>query len=158
MLRQNHTNSAFTFDTKLKTAFKTLNDGSGLLPLQNICIPDVAPLVVLFERTMDNSLTQLPWEISDPNFGLDILLTHLDTARLVTAQCGTYKLHGLSVMKNFSEDVKTCDIFRTEFHMRICWGSKGVVAGREERQMKFDQLLTALSNRTESPEDDGTAV
>jgi hypothetical protein len=40
----------------------------------------------------------------------------------------------------------------------MCWGAKGVVAGREERQMKFEQLLTILSNRTENPDDDGTAV
>jgi hypothetical protein len=73
--------------TKLKTAFKTLNDGSGLLPLQNVCIPDIAPLVVLLERNNDSTTMELPWELSDPNSGLDILLTHLDTARLVTAQC-----------------------------------------------------------------------
>ncbi|XP_063424282.1 SH2 domain-containing protein 3C-like isoform X2 [Mytilus trossulus] len=158
VLRQNHTNSAFVFDTKLKTAFKTLNDGSGLLPLQNVCIPDIAPLVVLLERDMDTASMQLPWESSDPNSGLDILLTHLDTARLVTAQCGTYRINGQSIIKNFTEDVKTCDIFRTEFHMRMCWGAKGVVVGREDRQSKFEQLLTVLSNRTESSDDDGTAV
>ncbi|CAG2220342.1 unnamed protein product [Mytilus edulis] len=137
VLRQNHTNSAFVFDTKLKTAFKTLNDG---------------------KRDMDTTSMQLPWESSDPNSGLDILLTHLDTARLVTAQCGTYRINGQSIIKNFTEDVKTCDIFRTEFHMRICWGAKGVVVGREDRQSKFEQLLTVLSNRTESSDDDGTAV
>jgi hypothetical protein len=57
------------------------NDGSGLLPLQNVCIPDIALLVVLLERNNDSTTMELPWELSDPNSGLDILLTHLDTAR-----------------------------------------------------------------------------
>ena len=158
LLRQNHTNSAFLFDTKLKAAYKSLNDGSGLLPLQNVSVPDVAPLVFLMERDADNLLSYLPWELSDQNAGLDIFLTHLDTARLITAQSGLYRVTAQNLMQDFKPDSQLLDIFRAEFHMRLLWGSKGVVVNRFDRQSKFEQLLTALSNRAEPPGDDGTAV
>ncbi|KAK3087173.1 hypothetical protein FSP39_002571 [Pinctada imbricata] len=158
LLRQNHTNSAFIFDTKLKAAYKSLNDGSGLLPLQNVSIPDVAPVVFLMERDIDSIMTHLPWELSDQNCGLDILLTHLDTARLITAQSGLYRVNAQNVLKENEIDGQVTDIFRTEFHMRLLWGYKGAVVNRIDRQGKFEQLLTALSNRAEAPGDDGTAV
>ena len=158
LLRQNHTNSAFLFDTKLKAAYKSLNDGSGLLPLQNVSVPDVAPLVFLMERDADNLLSYLPWELSDQNAGLDIFLTHLDTARLITAQSGLYRVTAQNLMHDFKPDSQLMDIFKAEFHMRLLWGSKGVVVNRFDRQSKFEQLLTALSNRAEPPGDDGTAV
>ncbi|XP_061163743.1 breast cancer anti-estrogen resistance protein 3 homolog isoform X2 [Saccostrea echinata] len=158
ILRRNHTNSAFQFDTKLKSAYKSLMDGSGLLPLQNVSIPDIAPLVFLLERDEMSLSNYLPWELSDQNSGLDILLTHLDTARLITAQCGLYKVTAQNMMKTVkSEDVIT-DAFQTEFHLRMLWGAKGASVDRNERQNKYEQLLAVLSNRAEPPGDDGTAV
>ncbi|XP_062593901.1 breast cancer anti-estrogen resistance protein 3 homolog isoform X2 [Saccostrea cucullata] len=158
ILRRNHTNSAFQFDTKLKSAYKSLMDGSGLLPLQNVSVPDIAPLVFLLERDETSLTSYLPWELSDQNSGLDILLTHLDTARLITAQCGLYKVTAQNMMKSGKlEDIIT-DVFQTEFHLRMLWGAKGASVERKERQNKYEQLLSVLSNRAEPSGDDGTAV
>ncbi|XP_060064252.1 breast cancer anti-estrogen resistance protein 3 homolog [Ylistrum balloti] len=158
VLRQNHTSSAFTFDTKHKAALKSLNDGSGLLPLQNVTIPDISSLVVLLERDDDSLLDYLPWENADPNSGLDILLTHLDTARLITAQAGLYSVTGQALLNAFTPDTELLDIFRTEFQMKLLWGAKGASVERTLRLNKFEQLLTVLSNRAEPPGDDGTEV
>mmetsp|Transcript_3904 Transcript_3904/g.7138 ORF Transcript_3904/g.7138 Transcript_3904/m.7138 type:complete len:221 (-) Transcript_3904:94-756(-) len=158
ILRRNHTSSAFQFDTKLKSAYKSLMDGSGLLPLQNVSIPDIAPLVCLLERDESSLDTFLPWEVSDQNSGLDILLTHLDTARLITAQCGLYRVTAQNVMKTTKSEDLISDVFQTEFHLRVLWGAKGSIVERLERQNKYEQLLAVLSNRAEAPEDDGTAV
>lgn len=158
ILRQNHTSSAFLFDTKLKSFFKSLSDGSGLLPVQDVCIPDVSPLVWLMERDLDNIMDYLPWESSDPNAGLDIMLTHLDTARLITAQCGLYRVTTKSIFQNFEPDSELMEMFKTEFHLRILWGFKGSNVNRKDRQHKFEQLLTVLSDRAEVPGDDGTEV
>ncbi|XP_033727352.1 LOW QUALITY PROTEIN: breast cancer anti-estrogen resistance protein 3-like [Pecten maximus] len=158
VLRQNHTSSAFTFDTKHKAALKSLNDGSGLLPLQNVSIPDISSLVVLLERDDDSLTDYLPWENADPNSGLDILLTHLDTARLITAQAGLYSVTGQALLNAFTPDTELLDIFRTEFQMKLLWGSKGASVERTLRLNKFEQLLTVLSNRAEPPGDDGTEV
>lgn len=158
ILRRNHTSSAFQFDTKLKSAYKSLMDGSGLLPLQNVSIPDIAPLVFLLERDESSLTNYLPWELSDQNSGLDILLIHLDTARLITAQCGLYKVTAENVMKTVKFEDVISDVFQTEFHLRILWGAKGATVERSERQKKYEQLLAVLSNRAEAPEDDGTAV
>nr|XP_034300991.1 breast cancer anti-estrogen resistance protein 3 homolog isoform X4 [Crassostrea gigas] len=158
ILRRNHTSSAFQFDTKLKSAYKSLMDGSGLLPLQNVSIPDIAPLVFLLERDESSLTDYLPWELSDQNSGLDILLIHLDTARLITAQCGLYKVTAENVMKTVKFEDLISDVFQTEFHLRILWGAKGATVERTERQKKYEQLLAVLSNRAEAPEDDGTAV
>lgn len=110
------------------------------------------------ERDLDNIMDYLPWESSDPNAGLDIMLTHLDTARLITAQCGLYRVTTKSIFQNFEPDSELMEMFKTEFHLRILWGFKGSNVNRKDRQHKFEQLLTVLSDRAEVPGDDGTEV
>ncbi len=159
ILRQNHTGSAYLFDTKLKTSFNSLNDGSSALPLQNVCIPHVGPVVHLLERDLDSVMSQLPWEMSDPTLsGTEILLAHLDTARIVASQFGLYRVMGSSVIGDMKEDGEMTDMFETELHLRLLWGQKGCGVNRNDRHNKFEQLLTILSDRAEPPGDDGTAV
>lgn len=157
VLRQAHTNSAFLFDTKLKSAFRMLHDGSGSLPVQDICIPGINPVVQLLERTVDDE-SYFPWESSDVKNGLDIMLIHLDVARIVTAQCGVYKLTGTALTKDLVPDQERTEIFQTEFHLRFLWGFKGAGVDRTERHNKFTMLLTAYSGKIEKEGDDGTAV
>ena len=38
------------------------------------------------------------------------------------------------------------DIFRTEFHMRLLWGSNGALASSEERHGKFEKVILAMAN------------
>lgn len=158
VLRQNHTSSAFMFDTKLKTVARALQDGSGSLPVQNISIPSISPMVLLMERGQDDQ-SYFPWELSDNiNFGLDIMLVHLDMARVITAQCGVYCVTGETILKDLRLDNERLEMFRTEFHMRFLWGSKGAGVERKERQSKFNMLLSAYSEKIEPEGDVGTEL
>lgn len=157
VLRQNHTGSAYLFDTKLKSSFRMLHDGSGSLPVQDICIPAINPIVQLMERTLQDQ-SSLPWESTDITSGLDIMLIHLDIGRVVTAQCGVYRVTGNSLMKDLEMNAELTEMFQTEFHLRFLWGMKGAGANRTERHNKFMMLLTAYSEKIEKEGDDGTAV
>ncbi|XP_048245924.1 breast cancer anti-estrogen resistance protein 3 homolog isoform X2 [Haliotis rufescens] len=159
VLRQNHTGSAYLFDTKLKTAYNALNDGSSSLPLQNVCIPHISPVVHLFERDLDSVLCLLPWEDMDKAlFGTEILLAHLDTARIIASQFALYRIVGNSVLSEMKENNEMIDVFKTEMQLRLFWGQKGCGVNRSDRHSKFEQLLTVLSDRAEPPGDEGTAV
>ncbi|XP_050397332.1 breast cancer anti-estrogen resistance protein 3 homolog isoform X3 [Patella vulgata] len=158
ILRQNHTNSAYTFDTKLKAAYKALNEGSSSLPLQNVCVPNINPLVYLLERDLDSLLNELTWERNNPVAGLDMFLTHLDTARVIAAQVELYQITGSAVMADFHGDRDILDMFDTAFHLKLLWGARGASVNRKDRHRKFDQLLIILSERAEASNDEGTAV
>ncbi|XP_070176188.1 breast cancer anti-estrogen resistance protein 3 homolog isoform X2 [Littorina saxatilis] len=158
ILRQKHTTSAYMFDTKLKALLKALNEGSGILPLQNVTLPNLTPVVQLLQRDLDEVDSLLSWEESDPISGLDFLLSHLDIARIVASQTKMYRQAALGVLKEVKVDGELEDVCRTEFQMKLMWGSKGARASRGERWKKFDQLLEVLSERLEPPGDDGTAV
>lgn len=49
------------------------------------------------------------------------------------------------------EQAEIREIFLTEFQMRLLWGSRGAEENQALRFSKFDQVLTALSNRLEPP-------
>ncbi|XP_076454975.1 LOW QUALITY PROTEIN: breast cancer anti-estrogen resistance protein 3 homolog [Babylonia areolata] len=50
------------------------------------------------------------------------------------------------------------ELFRTEFHLRLMWGSQGTGAARAQRVSKFQQLLSVLSERLEPAGNNGTEV
>ena len=191
VLRQKHTSSAYTFDTKLRPLFKSLNDGNNMVSqLHNVAVPNLTPIVHLLQRPLEDghketfSDSLLSWEALDVNFGLDILLSHLDIARMVAAQAEEYQTSAKKLLQQYkselgydeneSNDTKSGsgsvntkrgresreleEVCRTEFHLRIMWGSKGVRAPRRERVIKFEQLLGVLSERLEATGDDGTEV
>ncbi|XP_069823807.1 breast cancer anti-estrogen resistance protein 3 isoform X2 [Dendropsophus ebraccatus] len=51
----------------------------------------------------------------------------------------------------FKPDEEMSEIFKTEFQMRLLWGSKGAQVNQAERYQKFSQILTALSRKLEPP-------
>lgn len=158
ILRQNHTGSAMIFDKKLRATYQMLMEGSGTLPLQNVCIPNIFPVVCLLERNVETIMETLVWETNSSDSGLESLFVHLDTARIISSQFGLYKMCGQSIISQLKEDTQLQEIFKTEFHMRLLWGKKGSVTEAIDRYKIFDRILIALSNQKEAPGDDGTAV
>ena len=156
-LRQVHTGSAFLFDTKLKSAFRSLHDGSDPLPLQGVSIPSINPMLQLLEHAIDNN-TYLPWESVDINNELDSMLSHLDLGRQMMKSCDSYRTKAKSVIKDLDPDEEKLEMFTTQFFLRILWGSKGAGVKRAERHNKFTQLLKAYSYKVRKDEQDGTAV
>ncbi len=126
-----------------------MDEGSSTLPLQNVTIPHIMPLIQLMERDLPDISTLLSWEGSKVDYGLDILLAHLDTARIITEQYGLYRVTGENVLRDFSADRAVSDVFKTELHLKLLWGAKGAVVNRTDRLNKFEQLLTILSERAE---------
>ena len=43
-----------------------------------------------------------------------------------------------------SDDPLLADLFRTELHLRLLWGSSGSLAPAEERHAKFEKVIGAL--------------
>ena len=51
----------------------------------------------------------------------------------------------------FQPDEEMSEVFKTEFQMRLLWGSKGAQVNQTDRYEKFNQILTALSRKLEPP-------
>lgn len=158
ILRQNHTGSAMIFDKKLRATYQMLMEGSGTLPLQNVCIPNIFPVACLLERNVDTIMDMLVWEKNNSDSGLESLFVHLDTARIISSQFGLYKTCGQTIISEMKDDPEVQEIFKTEFHLRLLWGKKGSITESKDRYKIFDRILIALSNQKEAPGDDGTAV
>lgn len=43
------------------------------------------------------------------------------------------------------------DMFRTEFHLKFLWGSRGASVSANDRHSKFEQVLTVMSEKCEAP-------
>ncbi|XP_055897909.1 SH2 domain-containing protein 3C-like isoform X2 [Biomphalaria glabrata] len=160
VLRQNHTASAYNFDTKLRPAYKALNDGSSDLPLNNETIPYITPLCLLLERDLDTVLLDYYWEVGlDPiGSAIDVLYTHLDTARVIASQGDLYRTTSSSLVANLNYDPELGQALSPEFHLMAMWGGKGCGAKRKDRVDKLEQILTLFSHKLQIPGDDGTEV
>ncbi|GAB1598256.1 breast cancer anti-estrogen resistance protein 3-like isoform X1 [Argonauta hians] len=158
ILRQDHTGSAMIYDKKLRGVHQTLTEGSFSLPLQNISIPNILPVVSLMEKTPETMMDMMPWETSNSNFDLESFFVHLDTARLISSQIALYKMLSESLTGELREAPELQEVLKTEFQVRLLWGKKGSVTNPQERYEIFDKILTAMSNQREEPGNDGTAV
>lgn len=50
------------------------------------------------------------------------------------------------------------DTFKTEFHMKFLWGSRGATAPAHERHTKFEKILTVLADKHCTENNEGTPV
>ena len=137
------------YEAKLNPILKGMDEGGSSLPLQNVTIPHIIPLVEVMERELSNLSAMEFWEETKADYGLEVLLTHLDTARVITEQCGLYRVTSENVLRDFVPDRDLEDLFRTELHLRIMWGARGAGMSRQDRYSKFGQVLSVLSERIE---------
>ncbi|XP_069039276.1 SH2 domain-containing protein 3C isoform X2 [Lepisosteus oculatus] len=148
-LRQRHTEGAILYEKKLKPFMKTMNDGRESCPLSNTSFPHIVPLLSLLERGVAIGEGVEPWESTDA--GVDVVMSHLEAARTIAHHGGIYRTNAETKLQGFQERPEILEIFRTEFQMRLLWGSRGVEGSQAERYEKFDKVLTALSNKLEPP-------
>ncbi|XP_076316031.1 breast cancer anti-estrogen resistance protein 3 homolog isoform X2 [Tachypleus tridentatus] len=167
-LRTNFTEVALTYESKLRPTMKTMEECSNPLA-PNTCIPYLVTLVTILQRHNDlqhevepvgeklatNSKERpltlgLPWEQKATDYGLQIMLTHLEMGRIFIQQSSTYRRNSEMVLGNLKCHNQLLDLFRTEFHLRFLWGAKGATVEASERCSKFNQLLTVMSERCES--------
>ena len=149
----------FIFEHRLCGFMRALDNASATLPLQNITIPHVMPLVLLMERDLSDIGALLSLE-EDNDSCVDVMVAHLDTARIVTQQCGLYRVTAENLLSDFHSRRDLVDIFKTQMHMKLLWGSRGAGVSQSERLNKFPVVLDLLSQRVEgrNPGDTETSV
>ncbi|XP_025067007.1 SH2 domain-containing protein 3C isoform X2 [Alligator sinensis] len=146
-LRQRHTEGAILYEKKLKPFLKSLNEGKEGPPLTNTTFPHIVPLITLLERDAAVLDSSEPWENLDN--GVEIVLAHLEAARMVAHHGGLYHTNAEVKLQGFQSKAELLEIFSTEFQLRLLWGSRGAESSQIERYEKFDKVLTALSHKLE---------
>ncbi|XP_067877290.1 breast cancer anti-estrogen resistance protein 3 homolog [Heterodontus francisci] len=145
-LRRNHTDSAIRFEKELKPFSKSLNEGKVELPLQNTTIPHILPIITLMERQSVSDVMET-WDNVDQ--GCTMLLKTLEAARIVTLNAATYRTNAEAKLKDFHANEELLEVFQTEFGLRLFWGANVAELNRNERYVKFDKILSALSRKLE---------
>ncbi|KAK4292045.1 hypothetical protein Pmani_035157 [Petrolisthes manimaculis] len=168
-LRQKFTDSAYNFESKLRSTLKAMNECSNP-QAPNTTIPHLLPFILLCERDLNDIYAMhrhcssiLQWETTASDYGLQMLFSHLVEARAMTQNLTLYRRNADHIIPTTSSeqqqqqqhhhgalDELTLDMFRTEFHLKFLWGSKGaLLSGSEERHAKFQEVLVKLSERCE---------
>ncbi|NXN24166.1 BCAR3 protein, partial [Nycticryphes semicollaris] len=150
-LRHHYTQTAIMYEKQLKPFSKALHEGqdewNSDVPQNTITVPLLMPLVTLMERQAVTFEGMDLWESTDQS--CEIMLKHLATARQIAQDAETYSLTAERLLEGFQPDEEMSEIFKTEFQMRLLWGSKGAQVNQNERYEKFSQILTALSRKLE---------
>ncbi|NXX12572.1 BCAR3 protein, partial [Podargus strigoides] len=152
-LRHRYTQTAIMYEKQLKPFSKALHEGqdewNSDTPQNNVTVPLLMPLITLMERQAVIFEGMDLWESSDQS--CEIMLRHLATARWIAQNAEMYSLAAERMLEGFQPDEEMSEIFKTEFQMRLLWGSKGARVNQNERYEKFSQILTALSRKLEPP-------
>ncbi|ROT62705.1 hypothetical protein C7M84_019420 [Penaeus vannamei] len=155
-VRQKFTDSAFNFESKLRSTLKAMNECTNP-QAPNTTIPHILPFMLLCERDLDDIYAMhkhgssiLQWESTAADYGMLMLFTHLQEARAITQNLSLYKRNSEHILSdsNILDDL-TLDMFRSEFHLKFLWGSKGATVESEERHVKFQKVVSTLSERCE---------
>ncbi|XP_041863109.1 breast cancer anti-estrogen resistance protein 3 isoform X2 [Melanotaenia boesemani] len=147
-LRRNFTQTAIGYEKILKPFYKNLYEGTASSP-PLVCVPLLLPLLILMERPSITPEGVELWETSDQ--GCDIMLRHLDAARDVAHNAQTYTVNAQKILHGFQCDEDLLEVFKTDFQLRLLWGSRGATVNQSDRYNKFNLILTALSRKLEPP-------
>ncbi|XP_057697237.1 breast cancer anti-estrogen resistance protein 3 isoform X2 [Corythoichthys intestinalis] len=145
-LRRNYTQTAITYEKTLRPFYKNLYEGTASCPA-TVCIPFLLPLITLLERPSISPEGAELWETSDQ--GCDIMLRHLEAARHVAHNAQSYTDNAQRTMNGFQCDEELLEVFKTDFQLRLLWGSRGASVNQSDRFSKFNLILTALSRKLE---------
>uniref|UniRef100_A0A8C9QML2 BCAR3 adaptor protein, NSP family member n=1 Tax=Spermophilus dauricus TaxID=99837 RepID=A0A8C9QML2_SPEDA len=150
-LRHQYTQTAILYEKQLKPFSKILHEGreSTCPPPNNVSVPLLMPLVTLMERQAVTFEGTDMWEKNDQS--CEIMLNHLATARSMAKTADSYRMNAERILADFQPDEEMTEILKTEFQMRLLWGSKGAEVNQTERYEKFNQILIALSRKLEPP-------
>ncbi|XP_051041533.1 breast cancer anti-estrogen resistance protein 3 isoform X2 [Phodopus roborovskii] len=150
-LRHHYTQTAILYEKQLKPFSKALHEGREptYVPPSSVSVPLLMPLVTLMERQAVTFEGTDMWEKNDES--CEIMLNHLATARFMAEASESYRMNAERILADFQPDEEMSEILKTEFQMRLLWGSKGAEVNQTERYEKFNQILTALSRKLEPP-------
>ncbi|XP_077964165.1 breast cancer anti-estrogen resistance protein 3 isoform X1 [Gasterosteus aculeatus] len=147
-LRRTYTQTAISYEKTLKPFYKNLYEGTASSPAV-VCVPLLLPLLTLMERPSITPEGAELWETSDQ--GCDIMLRHLEDARDVAHNAQRYTINSQMILEGFPCDEDLLEVFKTDFQLRLLWGSRGASVNQSDRYNKFNLILTALSRKLEPP-------
>jgi len=147
LLRRHDTTSAFYFESRLLPSLKCVTKRQNNIGNDDTCIPYLLPLITWLERDPTTPFIHDPWEESEADLGLDLLWDTLETSRLLMADIPKFAAKAGALNNSFMVVGDVLDIFRTEFLMKLLFGSKGCVSSSNERTNKFKQLIRIYSGR-----------
>uniref|UniRef100_A0A3P8UJF9 BCAR3 adaptor protein, NSP family member n=1 Tax=Cynoglossus semilaevis TaxID=244447 RepID=A0A3P8UJF9_CYNSE len=147
-LRRNYTQTAISYEKTLKPFYKSLYEGTAS-SLQMVCVPLLLPLLTLMERPSITPEGSELWETSDQ--GCDIMLRHLESARDIAHNAQSFTANAQRILQGFQVDEDLLEVFKTDFQLRLLWGSRGASVNQTDRYNKFNLILTALSRKLEPP-------
>uniref|UniRef100_A0A4W4DVF1 BCAR3 adaptor protein, NSP family member n=2 Tax=Electrophorus electricus TaxID=8005 RepID=A0A4W4DVF1_ELEEL len=148
-LRRKYTQTAIIYEKSLKPFYNGLYEGSAKVPLSSATIPLLMPLLTLMERPAVAFDGMELWECNDQ--GCEIMLRHLEEARAVARNADNYSYNAQCILQDFHPDEDMLEILKTDFQLRLLWGSRGAAVNQTERYDKFKLILTALSRKLEPP-------
>ncbi|XP_063993591.1 breast cancer anti-estrogen resistance protein 3 homolog isoform X3 [Diachasmimorpha longicaudata] len=162
LLRQKHTDEAFNFEAKLRPTLRAMNECTNP-QAPNTTLPHLLPVALLGERGLDDVLGTVAtsglvaailssWENSAPDCGLSIVWAHLEAARKLTESLPLFRRNAEIALEGSRSDELLLDAFRTEFHIKFLWGSRGASVAPEERHLKFTQVLDAMFEKCTTSE------
>ncbi|XP_048051009.1 breast cancer anti-estrogen resistance protein 3 homolog isoform X4 [Megalobrama amblycephala] len=140
-LRRSHTESAVTFEKSLKPFMKSLNEGDDAVVSGPLSLPHMVPLLRLMEG--EDS-------VESTDRGCQLLYNLLQSARNAALHASDCTRHAHGLLSDGWEPIpELLEVFQTEFALRLFWGQTGAKAEQKERWVKFDRILTVLSNKLE---------
>ncbi|XP_068151086.1 breast cancer anti-estrogen resistance protein 3 homolog [Drosophila tropicalis] len=162
ILRQKYTDSAFTFEAKLRPTLISMNEASNP-QAPNTTVPHVLLYALLIDRPVLDIINHsniedrpalyytciAPWETKADDFGMTINFQHLDASRSYLKNLDLYRKNAKIILEEASTrlDELLADAFRTEFHVKFLWGSSGVTAKSEDRHGKLEKVLTLMADK-----------
>ncbi|KAI9576487.1 hypothetical protein GQX74_009544 [Glossina fuscipes] len=162
LLRQKYTNDAFMFEAKLRPTLISMNECSNP-QAPNTTVPHVLLYVLLKDRSVMDILNLsntkeksslyntciTSWESKADDFGMFINYQHLDSSRSFLNNLKLYRKNSKIILEESSSrmDELLSDAFRTEFHIKFLWGSKGATASVNDRHTKLEKVLALMTNK-----------
>ncbi|XP_039951280.1 breast cancer anti-estrogen resistance protein 3 homolog isoform X1 [Bactrocera tryoni] len=164
ILRQKYTDSAFTFEAKLRPTLISMNECSNP-QAPNTTVPHVLLYALLKDRPIIDIISVnnvnlddrsslygtciTAWEAKADDFGMTINFLHLDSARHFLNNLSLYRKNAKILLEESSKrlDELLSDAFRTEFHVKFLWGSNGVTATPEDRHSKLEKVLALMADK-----------
>uniref|UniRef100_UPI00358E75FD breast cancer anti-estrogen resistance protein 3 homolog isoform X1 n=3 Tax=Myxine glutinosa TaxID=7769 RepID=UPI00358E75FD len=149
-VRQVHTNTALLYDSQLRPFMHTLREGKDFPSLSNTSFPHILPLLIYLDASVNHGHTHsmIPDDDGTPE-ALDTLIRHLQATREAAKQADACRKHAEAQLGDFDPDPFILETFKTDFQLRLFWGSQGCVAAAPDRYAKFNQILSALSAKLE---------
>ncbi|KAH8404852.1 hypothetical protein KR222_006258 [Zaprionus bogoriensis] len=162
ILRQKYTDSAFTFEAKLRPTLSSMNEASNP-QAPNTTVPHVLLYALLIDRPVLDIINHgnvderpalystciAPWETKADDFGMSINFQHLDASRGFLKNLDLFRKNAKIILEEASPrlDELLADAFRTEFHVKFLWGSSGATAKAEDRHGKLEKVLTLMADK-----------